>query len=77
MELENPQKSSLILGRRSLSTTKLKTKPTLNKKDLHISLSKNDKPIYHFNKRLSELAYNSILASTPYRDPYEEQKKIN
>ena len=77
MELEKPQKSSLILGRRSLSIPKLKIKPILNKKDLHISLSKNDKPTYHFNKRLSELAYNSILASTPYRDPYEEQKKIN
>ncbi len=73
MELEKTQKSSLILGRRSLSIPKLKIKPILNKKDLHISLSKNDKPIYHFNKRLSELAYNSILASTPYRDPYEEQ----
>ncbi len=76
MELEKPK--SLFLGRRSLSIPKLKIKPILNKKNLHISISKNyDKPMYHFNNRLSKLAYHSILASTPYRDPYEVQKKIN
>ena len=78
MEIEKPKHSNLILGRRSLSIPKLKIKPILNKKNLQLSLSKiNIKPKYHFNNRLSELAYHSILASTPYRDPYEEQKKIN
>jgi hypothetical protein len=78
MEIEKPKHSNLILGRRSLSIPKLKIKPILNKKNLQLSLSKiNIKPKYHFNNRLSELAYHSILASTPYRHPYEEQKKIN
>ena len=49
----------------------------INKTERNQNNSKHyEKPILK-KLKFSDFAYTSILASTPYRDPYEEQKKIN
>ena len=84
VDVEKKKKSNTSFFGKSSSAPKFVIKKNSNiinnknnKTENSIDFNKNnyEKPIIHHKNKFSEIAYNSILASTPYREPYEEENK--